>query len=83
MKNAIEQQMKRLQEELLAGLRRKVWLHSHRILPWLIKMVSLGHLAGMHTCLKKSLHSQTASTPQGCWAWPRRLLTMYRHGFWG
>lgn len=38
MKNAIEQQMKRLQEELLAGLRRKVWLHSHRILPCSIEM---------------------------------------------
>ena len=33
MKTTIEQQMKRLQEELLAGLRRKVGLCSHSRLP--------------------------------------------------
>ena len=38
MKGTIEQQMKRLQEELLAGLRRKVTMHSHRMLPCAVEI---------------------------------------------
>ena len=66
MKTTIEQQMKRLQDELLAGLRRKVRLHSHRRLPCAIEMNRRSDTPGRDVqLLEEKLASPESFNPAG------------------
>ena len=66
MKTTIEQQMKRLQEELLAGLRRKVRLHSHRRLPCAVELDAQSETLGkVAQLLEEKLASPESFNPAG------------------